>query len=493
MKNRKFLVLFLTASLIISLAGSFSVQSVSAAAWNGSVSASLVGSGTAADPYQIANGSDLAYLAQKVNGGDSCAGVYFKQMDDIDLGGSEWTPIGISDKIFFAGVYDGSGFVVKNFKVTSQQWGGLFGYMNGGSDSGIKDVIVSGAEISGTYCGGVIAYAIGGSYLKGCVTTADCIVKGNNRVGGIASTLSTGSSISYCINNATVIGVLNSNNTFYGGVTGVIGGSSTMSYCVNNGKVTAESLSNTMADKYSCFGGITGCSGAVNATGNIDHCYNTGSVEIGKLDALCSIYAGGIAGVAAHVDAMSHKISDCFNFGNVKCEVSSPQVYCGSFAGQIKFFGLELKNVFSLTGTANDLVALVNFDPTGDGFDFTDRTTLEKKAASVNKNMLEYNIDFSKWLLNLDISNVEETTPVPETTPAAQTTTAPAVTTTAPPESKTTTTRSPDTTEVPSVGKTTETTKTDDGGKGCKSSAVLPAGIVIFFALALFNPLKKKI
>lgn len=138
MKNRNIFVMILATLLVVSLTCAMSVLNTGAAAWNGSASSSLVGSGTEADPFQIANGADLAYLAQKVNGGDACTGQFFKQMDDIDLSGNEWTPIGKSSTLFFAGVFDGAGFVISNFKVTNQQWSGLFGYMNGSIASGIK-------------------------------------------------------------------------------------------------------------------------------------------------------------------------------------------------------------------------------------------------------------------------------------------------------------------------------------------------------------------
>ena len=124
-----------------------------------------------------------------------------------------------------------------NFTVTDAKWAGLFGYMNGTNNTGILNVIVTGAKISGTYAGGIISYAIGGSIVKGCVVEADSTVSGTTRVGGVASTISAGSNLSYCVNNAEVIAQIVTANSFYGGVIGVFGGGGKqVKYCVNKRK-----------------------------------------------------------------------------------------------------------------------------------------------------------------------------------------------------------------------------------------------------------------
>jgi hypothetical protein len=263
-----------------------------------------------------------------------------------------------------------------------------------------------------------------------------------------------------------------------------------MSYCVNNGKVTIES---SAATNYTAIGCIVGCEGAVSATGTIDHCYNTGSVDIGAIDVPGILYAGGIAGVAAHADSLSHKISYCYNFGTLKSEAIAMETYTGAFVGHIKFFGLELRSVYALAGIATDLAGLVNFEPLlVDGYDFADQATLEKKAAVINKELIEYNVDFDSWLLDLDISNVEE-----ETTSPPETTTPPEETTTKEPDE--TTKKPEDTTTKPeeSTVDTNDTTEapgqdTEKPGGGCKSFAALPVGISICFALALLVPRKKE-
>ena len=78
--------------------------------WDGSIAESFAGgTGTEDDPYLIEDGSQLAYLAQQVNSGNS--GYYYKLTNDIvlnnevltidfELSGTpvnQWTPIGISN------------------------------------------------------------------------------------------------------------------------------------------------------------------------------------------------------------------------------------------------------------------------------------------------------------------------------------------------------------------------------------------------------------
>ena len=56
------------------------------ALWDGSIAAGFAGgSGTEDDPYLISNGSELAYLAQQVNSGNSYENVHFKLTNDIYL------------------------------------------------------------------------------------------------------------------------------------------------------------------------------------------------------------------------------------------------------------------------------------------------------------------------------------------------------------------------------------------------------------------------
>jgi hypothetical protein len=67
------------------------------------------GSGTNLDPYRIFSADELAALAEYVNSGNNCSGLYFKVENDIDLSSHDpWTPIGDgrSESNSFCGSFD---------------------------------------------------------------------------------------------------------------------------------------------------------------------------------------------------------------------------------------------------------------------------------------------------------------------------------------------------------------------------------------------------
>lgn len=85
-------------SLLLILALCFTLLPTAAlasdGAWDGSTAAAFAGgTGTAEDPYQIANGAQLAYLASSVNSGETYTGKNFVLTANIDLNGLPWTPI----------------------------------------------------------------------------------------------------------------------------------------------------------------------------------------------------------------------------------------------------------------------------------------------------------------------------------------------------------------------------------------------------------------
>lgn len=93
--------------------------------WDGTVASGFAGgTGTQADPYLIANGEQLAYLAKQVNDGkDNFSGKYLKLTADIWLNDvrdanwktnspNYWTAIACYSYVSFAGIFDGDGYAV---------------------------------------------------------------------------------------------------------------------------------------------------------------------------------------------------------------------------------------------------------------------------------------------------------------------------------------------------------------------------------------------
>lgn len=118
-----FLVL-IASFMIINLFTATTTLSNIESAWDGVEIATSFsgGNGTKDNPYQISNGSELAYLKQVVENNEisDLKDKYFILTTDIDLGGNNWQGIGtvINDEIKpFTGHLDGQGYSIKNFRI----------------------------------------------------------------------------------------------------------------------------------------------------------------------------------------------------------------------------------------------------------------------------------------------------------------------------------------------------------------------------------------
>ena len=137
------------------------------------------GTGTAEDPYQIANGAQLAYLASSVNNGETYEEKNFVLTANIDLNELPWTPIansfsnalfGGSDYRVFAGNFDGNGYTISKVSIGSETTPfesdvfGLFGATEGKiSNLNLDTVSIHGvAKITSGYvigpAGGLVGY-----------------------------------------------------------------------------------------------------------------------------------------------------------------------------------------------------------------------------------------------------------------------------------------------------------------------------------------------
>ncbi len=160
--------------------------------WDGSTVATKFkyGSGTATAPYLIRNCEELALLRNNVNAGTTYEGTYFQLVNDLDLNGKEWTPIG-STANPFQGVFDGAGYIIANANITISRMPssgidsyGFFGSIGGGNAKAIvKNVQFSkiAINITATQDGGgttLRGYHIGtvaGTLYKNAVITNNMI------------------------------------------------------------------------------------------------------------------------------------------------------------------------------------------------------------------------------------------------------------------------------------------------------------------------------
>ena len=234
--------------------------------WDGSVAERFAGgSGTAEDPYQIANGAQLAKLAQDVKGGKNYARTYFVLTADIVLNDikdweswettaprNSWTPIGSYEQQF-TGTLDGDGHSVSGIYINSTaDFQGLVGYLyNGGTlqNLGVKASYIKGGNRVGGLCGWNYDGTVNNCYNTGKVT-------GSNDVGGVCGT--NDGTVTNCYNTGSVTG-----SSQVGGVCGMnMMGSVTN--CYNAGNVTGTG---------DHVGGVCGLN-----FGNVTNCYNSGTV-----------------------------------------------------------------------------------------------------------------------------------------------------------------------------------------------------------------------
>lgn len=153
--------------------------------------------------------------------------------------------------------------------------------------------------------GGIVGYAMGGSYILKCENNAE--VKGLRGVGGIAGRLF-GAALENCLNHAGV-STYSSGDTYslLGGIAGAIYEGSRVNYCVNEGAVSGASGKNGVGGIVGRIGGATGNSSYDYADSYMTWCYNFGAVS-----ALNVTTVGGVVGRL--VIAGANNIASCFAF-----------------------------------------------------------------------------------------------------------------------------------------------------------------------------------
>ena len=260
--------------------------------WDGTVATVFAGgSGTAKDPYLIADGAQLAKLAQDVNGGNNYAGTYFVLTADILLNdisnweswnettapANSWTPIGSGSQPF-NGTLDGDGHSVSGIYINSEaDYQGLVGYLGSGRtrNIGVKASYIKGVNHVGGVCGGNASGNVSNCYNTGSV-------EGNSSVGGVCG-MNMMANVINCYNSGSVEG-----NSQVGGLCGRNDG--TVSNCYNTGSVEGNSS----------VGGVCG----MNMMANVINCYNSGSVEgNSQVGGLCGLNYG--------------TVTNCYNTGSV--------------------------------------------------------------------------------------------------------------------------------------------------------------------------------
>ena len=308
-------------------------------AWDGSIATAFAGgTGTESDPYQIANGAELAYLASSVNSGETYTGKNFVLTANIDLNGLPWTPIGnsFSDALLegsnyriFAGNFDGNGYTISNVSIGSETAPleadvfGLFGATAGKisnlnldtvSIHGIAKIASIGAVIG--FAGGLVGYS--GGYIENCHVT------------GLTMDMSAPSNVyaaAYCV----------------GGLVGVLDETQLINECSVSGSITEK------AGK----GSIGGLIGELGKAAKITYSRSDVTVNV-KADSRGGANVGGFIGKGNGKTDAERIIRNCYATGNV-----TGGAYTGGFAGGL--WGLNIKNCYASGNVSQAAAAMASF------------------------------------------------------------------------------------------------------------------------------------
>lgn len=285
--------------------------------------------------FKVTTPQELAYIATLVNNNDSSIqNKTVVLMNDIDLGGKLWTPIGYSSTNNFSGTFNFNGKTISNItvtgaytKVSNNETGdvvqevntpymGLFGYLDQTAHITSRDINDSNKKTQGNigkigdnsrilgnyYIGGLVGYAKDANIenvTNNATITSSIATKDfeDNKMGcgGVIGTIDNDTKGDYVFSNLINNGKITTSRNNVGGVVGVILSSNMantkIQKCSNNGIIEATSDS---------IGGIAGRAiGEENSQVTIDGQLNKAdSPTIVDNTALIigHKYIGGIAG-----------------------------------------------------------------------------------------------------------------------------------------------------------------------------------------------------
>ena len=339
--KRKFWAVLLTVCMVFCMAPAtvFAADDVPESVWTDYAAADFAGgTGTEADPYQIATAEQLAKLSKDVSEGNHYQETFFELTENIDLSSHRWIPIGIykwelsgaATYSWFEGFIDGNNKTISGLIVderTDKNAAGFFGDIRNvsGGTVGAKNLIISDASIyadedglmelrAGIFAGYVSANPGQQIVFENITVSGDIEIEstdGYNSVGGMIG-YGDGVKATNCkAENISISGASNSG--------GFIGNNSDSAF--ENCEVSGT-VSGTWA-----LGGFVGYATAADyseATQSVyKHC--AADVEITGSD----WRLGGFAGYAEY-----GSFDNCVAFGNVTSTVDGWEPNVGGFIGQ---------------------------------------------------------------------------------------------------------------------------------------------------------------
>ena len=293
------LILFLTLALLFNACGggggsnSNDSNNTTFSEWDGSIADTLEPTEIGGSEFDIHTAAQLAALAQQ---GSYPQGNTYRLRANIDLMGENWTPIG-SQSIPFKGSFDGGNHTIKGLKLPSIKYSGLFGLIQGTSNTE-KDVKIENINIEST----------------------DIIID-NDEVqflGALAGQIRYAEIKNISVKNGS-LNITSSTYLHVGGITGdnwavnILNSSSSVD-------ITAKSTSS-----WAFAGGIIGHT--IDSNGSIKSCYSTGNIK--AISDVSFSYAGGIVGL----NYQREPITSCYSTGNITATSETDSACAGGIAG----------------------------------------------------------------------------------------------------------------------------------------------------------------
>lgn len=218
----------------------------------------------------------------------------YRLTQDIDLGGSEWTPLG-TDAEPFTGTLDGGGHRITGLYISgTENGGGLFGCI--GSDGTVSNIILSEVSISAAGLVGAVS-AINRGTVEACSVTGSISGTGSY-VGGITG-------INYgTIQDSDSVVTVRGEGEYTGGITGFNAGGSILNASVE-GTVTGQSYTGGAVGKnsYGTIGSIqvSAQSSGTSYVGGIVGDHDNGILTDFSAESVLEVYGssdyvGGLAG-----------------------------------------------------------------------------------------------------------------------------------------------------------------------------------------------------
>ncbi|SFR65038.1 M26 family metallopeptidase [Anaeromicropila populeti] len=259
------------------------------------------GSGTAEDPYIIKNKQQLVSIQYDLT-------AYYEIVNDIDLSGMEWVPLGTAETPF-TGNINGNGFTISNLTInqTTMDYCGLFGVAE---NALIRNITLNNINIkAGSYVGAFAGLTKGNStYIKNCKVLSGSI-SGISYVGGFVGKIEDAikAVIVKCSSSVTVTAT----SDYAGGLAGYTTGGISMSYSDSQvtgvnyvGGLVGYGYSITIINTF-VLGSVTGAEyvgGIIGISGETTYLYS--SYAASKITATGS-YAGGIYGSIQNITTTS--------------------------------------------------------------------------------------------------------------------------------------------------------------------------------------------